>query len=117
MKINNRLKKLLSKEQIKLIELLDEGQENRKTPEYLRSRLYLSDRALRSLIEKTRQYIPILSSTKSGGYYLPAKGQQGKVEARRFLQSQESIAKSCIASCVAVKEFLGEEDRQVRFDI
>ena len=116
MNLTKDIESFLSQEQKDLVALLRRGQENARSPKYLRERLFVSDRTLRYLVEKTRQYVPILSSTKTGGYYLPDKGDKGLREARRFVSSQESIAKSCFASCKAVKSFLNEGSGQMTFD-
>lgn len=83
--------------------VLKHGVENAVSGEYLCAYYGIEDRALRSFLHYARTNgVPVLSSTKHGGYYLP-KDQQ---EAQEFIKAQSNRAKACFASVKAAKEYV-----------
>lgn len=83
--------------------VLKHGVENAVSGEYLCAYYGIEDRTLRSFLHYARTNgVPVLSSTKHGGYYLP-KDQQ---EAQEFIKAQSNRAKACFASLKAAKEYV-----------
>lgn len=73
----------------------------------------ISDRATRDEIAELRKMgVPIVSNTKTGGYYLP----KTKYEAIDYVRSMKSRAKRTCESIEATKEWL-KNRYQVRLDI
>jgi len=90
-----------------ITDVLKPGIENAVSLEYLCSYYGTGERTIRAFLHYARTHgIPILSSTKYGGYYLP-KNQQ---EAQEFIRSQSNRAKACFASLKAVKEYVKSID-------
>jgi biotin operon repressor len=90
-----------------ITDVLKPGIENAISLEYLCSYYGVSERVVRKFLHHARTNgIPILSSTKYGGYYLP-KDQK---EAQEFIRSQTNRAKACFASLKAVKEYVKSID-------
>lgn len=78
-----------------IAERLRKGTENAITGQELCKLLEISDtRKLQILIAKERsEGIPILSSCRTGGYFLPAEGEVGELEIRRFIKTLEAMAR------------------------
>lgn len=97
-------------------DVLKPGIENAVSLEFLCSYYGASDRIVRKFLHYARvNGIPVLSSTKYGGYYLP-KDQH---EAQEFIRAQTNRAKACFASLKAAKEYVktAESDGQISLDI
>lgn len=96
--------------------VLKPGVENAVSLEFLCSYYGANERVIRSFLHYARvNGIPVLSSTKYGGYYLP-KDQH---EAQEFIRAQTNRAKACFASLKAAKEYIKavESDDQIRLEI
>jgi hypothetical protein len=99
-----------------ITDVLKPGIENAVSLEFLCSYYGASDREVRRFLHYARvNGIPVLSSTKYGGYYLP-KDQH---EAQAFIRAQTNRAKACFASLKAAKEYIKavESDDQIRLEI
>jgi hypothetical protein len=99
-----------------ITDVLKPGIENAVSLEFLCSYYGANERAIRNFLHYARvNGIPVLSSTKYGGYYLP-KDQH---EAHEFIRAQTNRAKACFASLKAAKEYIKtvESDDQIRLEI
>lgn len=86
-----------------ITDVLKPGIENAVSLEFLCSYYGASDRTVRSFLHYARTNgVPVLSSTKYGGYYLP----KDKQEAQEFIKAQSNRAKACFASVKAAKEYV-----------
>lgn len=86
-------------------EILDVGEENSLSPEYLKNSLgFSSVRALQKQIEyERRQGKVILSITQPpGGYYLP----KDALEVRRFVRTLENRGKKTLAALKGARQLL-----------
>ena len=91
-------------------EKLKRGEENGITARDLCKLLDISDtRKLRLLVAQERsEGIPILSSRRSGGYFLPAAGAVGELEIRRFIKTLEARARHTQDAAKAAREALAK---------
>lgn len=91
--------------------VLKPGVENAVSLEFLCSYYGANERVIRSFLHYARvNGIPVLSSTKYGGYYLP-KDQH---EAQEFIRAQTNRAKACFAS---LKAAIADEDLKFFRDV
>lgn len=92
-------------------EILDIGEDNSLSPEYLRNSLgFSSVRALQKQIEsERRQGKVILSSTQApGGYYRP----KDAIEVRRFVRTLENRGKKTLAALKGARKFLADMEEK-----
>ena len=91
-------------------EILPKGEENGITAKELCKMLNIPDtRKLRLLVAQERsEGIPILSSCRSGGYFLPAAGAVGELEIRRFIKTLEARARHTQDAAKAAREALAK---------
>ena len=93
-------------------EILPKGEENGITAKELCKLLNIPDtRKLRLLVAQERsEGIPILSSCRSGGYFLPAAGAVGELEIRRFIKTLEAHARHTQDAAKAAADALKRGD-------
>lgn len=84
------------------------GRENALSPEYLAVKCNLSSvRLLQKEIEMERRSGKvILSSTTSGGYYLPAAGDA--MEIRKFIRTLENRGENTLRALESARDLLKE---------
>ena len=93
-------------------EILRRGEENALASKELCRLLGISDtRKLQILVAQERsEGIPILSSCRSGGYFLPAAGAVGELEIRRFIKTLEARARHTQDAAKAAADALKRGD-------
>ena len=92
--------------------MLRRGEENALASKELCRLLGISDtRKLQILVAQERsEGIPILSSCRSGGYFLPAAGAVGELEIRRFIKTLEAHARHTQDAAKAAADALKRGD-------
>lgn len=76
---------------IDILDYLHEGRENAVSKQYLMDMTGLTDRGLRLHVARLRKEHPILTNTKTGGYYLPSEEDfKGVEECNEFIAEQSS---------------------------
>ena len=93
-------------------EILPKGEENTLASKDLCTLLGISDtRKLQILVAQERsEGIPILSSCRSGGYFLPAAGAVGELEIRRFIKTLDAHARHTQDAAKAAADALKRGD-------
>lgn len=93
-------------------EYLLKGKSNAISRQELAELFGTSDRSIRLMIQERREHgIPILSSCDNTGYYLPADGEMGESECRKFIAQQRSRARMCFISARGAKKYLHEHNQ------
>lgn len=91
-----------------LLGYLNKGKENAISKKELIDLTGYNDRDIRLAVAKLRQEYPILSNTKTGGYYLPDDGIKGLKECDEFVMEQTSREKEIRKSMTAVQSWIKE---------
>lgn len=81
------------------------GHQNAKGRRQLCSELKCSDRVLRKAIEELRRDYPILTRDDGKGYYLAETTEEGREDARRWINRQNRRIVSIRAATAGAKKF------------